>query len=281
MPYISQHVVYRIHGWFGHNTHTQQGHGPVHQPSAQNPVQSQHNWFTHNPHTQQGPVPMHPPSAPVDIPMAHPVHQQHVTYAQELLLYVWRIVFETEPYEWTGVVNHTATHLHTAFKHTGYTKLYHFLTWYHVWKIHTAGEVFETFLFFNWFIIPIWIFYYVLYFMFVFRLQDWRWRSKRSLLWYTIYVLCHVVFYFCVTFLFFCIQKNIVVSLHVIFEKATQPLTEKEYLIFLVMKDDDTGVATDTQRDTWLVYVLKSTIQINIRISVELDTVGVVVHSLC
>ena len=117
--------------------------------------------------------------------------------------------------------------------------------------------------------------------MFVFRLQDWRWRSKRSLLWYTIYVLCHVVFYFCVTFLFFCIQKNIVVSLHVIFEKATQPLTEKEYLIFLVMKDDDTGVATDTQRDTWLVYVLKNTIQINIRSSVELDTVGVAVRSLC
>lgn len=83
------------------------------------------------------------------------------------------------------------------------------------------------------------------------------------------------------TFLFFCIQKNIVVSLHVIFEKATQPLTEKEYLIFLVMKDDDTGVATDTQRDTWLVYVLKNTIQINIRISVELDTVGVAVRSLC
>lgn len=157
-----------------------------------------------------------------------------------ILMNALRVVFETEPYEWTGVVDHTATQLHAAFKHTGCTKLYHFLTWYRVWKLETAGEVFEHFLFFNWYTIPIWVLLYVVYFMFVFRFEDWRWRSHRTLLWYGTYVLCHVVFYFYLTFVFFCIQKDIFVSLHVIFEKSTEPLTEREYLLFLATKDDAT-----------------------------------------
>jgi hypothetical protein len=157
-----------------------------------------------------------------------------------IFLNALRIVFETQPYEWTDMLNHKATQLHTAWKHTGCTKLYHFLTWYRVWRMDTANEVYEAFIFFNWFTIPIWVFLYILYFKFVFRFEDWRWRSKWSLLWYSIYVFCHAVCYFYVTFLLFCIHKNIFVSLHVIFERATQPLTENEYMMFLMTKDDAT-----------------------------------------
>ena len=157
-----------------------------------------------------------------------------------IYLYALRIIFETKPYTWDGPVDYVLYKFDTATKHTGCTKLYHFLTWYRVWKMETREEIFDAFVFFQWYTLAIWVFLNVLYFRYRFRLEDWPVRRKRDFAWIAMYLLCHVVFYSCVSFLLFCMHKNIIDSLSVIFERATKPLAEHEYVIFLTTKEKAT-----------------------------------------
>lgn len=154
-----------------------------------------------------------------------------------IFLYALRLVFETEPYEWDGIVDYIQHKVYTESKHTGCTKLYHFLTWYRVWKVETTEEINEAFVFFQWYTLAIWVFLYVLYFRYRFRLEDWPVRRKRDFAWIALYLLCHVVFYYFLSFLFFCMSENIIDSLSVIFEKATQPLEYHEYAMFLLKEN--------------------------------------------
>ena len=89
-----------------------------------------------------------------------------------IFLYALRLVFETKPYTWDGPVDYVLYTIDTATKHTGCTKLYHFLTWYRVWKMKTTEEIYDAFVFFQSYTLVIWVFLYVLYFRYRFRLED-------------------------------------------------------------------------------------------------------------